>query len=273
MTFSQLCCPLCATPLTLEQRTYRCTQGHCFDMAKQGYVNLLPVQNKRSKDPGDSKAMVQARADFLAQGFYQPLAEIIAKAALRADPRTLLDAGCGEGYYLRHLLHTAPERLQAVALDISKWAVLAAARQDKRATWLVASNNKIPVASGSIDALLCVFGFPVEDEFKRVLSESGRLLMVDPAPNHLLELKQVIYPEIKHKEATLPVAEDAWQLTNAERVIFSVNLPSNAIIRDLLTMTPHLYRASSEGRARAEALTELTVTVDVWVREFVAKSD
>lgn len=269
-TFSQLCCPLDSAPLTLSDKTWRCEHGHSFDVAKQGYVNLLPVQNKRSKDPGDSKAMVQARSRFLTDGFYAPLAEALAARVLADPVGALLDAGCGEGYYLRHVLDTAVSDgadVKAVALDISKWAVQAAAKRDPRVSWLVASNSSIPVPDHSIDTLLCVFGFPVEGEFKRVLSDGGRLIMVDPAPRHLHELKQVIYDDVKDKPANLPVS-DAWKLVSEQRVTFSVDLPSREVIHDLLAMTPHLYRASSAGRARAEALTSLTVTVDVWLRMF-----
>lgn len=270
--FLQLNCPLsCDSALVLDGKTWRCDNGHTFDVAKQGYVNLLPVQNKRSKDPGDSKAMVQARAEFLASGFYQPLAAETARIALKHSPRTLLDAGCGEGYYLRHLIqaaHKNEQDLEVAALDISKWAIQAAARSDKRATWLVASNSQIPLASGSIDALLCVFGFPVEAEFARILAPNGRLIMVDPAENHLLELKQVIYEDVNAKPYQLPITGERWQLASEQRVTFKVTLPTNQAVRDLLVMTPHLYRASSDGRARAEALETLTVTIDVWLREF-----
>ncbi|MDN7124855.1 methyltransferase domain-containing protein [Pseudidiomarina sp. 1APP75-32.1] len=272
--FAHLCCPLDGEPLTLADKTWRCGNGHSFDVAKQGYVNLLPVQNKRSKDPGDSKTMVQARADFLAGGFYQPLADALAATVLRGDPGAVLDAGCGEGYYLRQLLDAAERsgyELEVAALDISKSATLAAAKQDKRVTWMVASNSQIPVAANSIDALLCVFGFPVSGEFQRVLKPGGRLVMVDPAADHLSELKQVIYAEVKAKPYQLPVPSDAWELVSEQRLTFAVHLPTNGAIRELLTMTPHLYRASNEGRARAEALSELTVTVDVWLREFTAR--
>ncbi len=268
--FSQLCCPLDGADLTLNDKTWRCEQGHSFDVAKQGYVNLLPVQNKRSRDPGDSKSMVQARSRFLSGGYYAPLAEALSATVLAQPNGTLLDAGCGEGYYLRQVLDAADASgvaLDAAALDISKWAVQAAAKRDKRVSWLVASNSSIPVPANSIDTLLCVFGFPVESEFKRVLSNRGRLMMVDPAPDHLHELKQLIYDEVKDKPASLPVS-DTWTLVTEERVTFGVELTSREVIHDLLGMTPHLYRASSAGRERAEALTSLTVTVDVWLRVF-----
>lgn len=267
--FTQLCCPLDAEPLTLQERTWRCPHGHSFDVAKQGYVNLLPVQNKRSKDPGDSKAMVQARARFLAQDFYAPLAARIAEIVWRDAPTRLLDAGCGEGYYLRSILaHEQAVDAEVAGLDISKWAVQAAAKATKQATWLVASNSSIPLASASIDTLLCLFGFPVSDEFQRVLAPDGRLIMVDPAANHLRELKEVIYDEVHEKPEQSPLSASEWSLVSAERVTFTVNLPSTEAIQDLLIMTPHLYRASSAGRTRAEALASLTITVDAWLRVF-----
>ncbi|ASG64730.1 rRNA (guanine-N1)-methyltransferase [Idiomarina piscisalsi] len=269
--FDQLICPLDKQPLQLNERTWCCENGHSYDVAKQGYVNLLPVQNKRSKDPGDSKAMVQARREYLSKGCYQPLAQALADTVLAMGSQALLDAGCGEGYYLRYLVEQAEQtetELSVAALDISKWAVQAAAKQDKRLSWMVASNNAIPLADNSVDTILCVFGFPVEAEFKRVLKPGGRLIMVDPAVNHLTELKAIIYPELKNKSETLPITDPDYELTSEQRVNFQVELDNNDSIKNLLTMTPHLYRASKEGRERAESLQSLTITVDAWVRTF-----
>ena len=272
--FDQLICPLDKQPLQLNERTWCCDNGHSFDIAKQGYVNLLPVQNKRSKDPGDSKAMVQARREYLNKGYYQPLAQALADTVLAMGSQALLDAGCGEGYYLRYLVEQAEQQgteLSVAALDISKWAVQTAAKQDKRLSWMVASNNAIPLADNSVDTILCVFGFPVEAEFKRVLKPGGRLIMVDPASEHLIELKRIIYPEIKAKSEHLPVSEKGWVLSSEERISFKVELPDTEAVHDLLTMTPHLYRASKEGREKAEKLQRLAITADVWVRVFSLK--
>lgn len=268
---TDLICPLDGKKLHLNERSWRCDNGHSYDVAKQGYVNLLPVQNKRSKDPGDSKAMVQARREYLEQGYYQPLAQALANTVLMKDEQTVLDAGCGEGYYLRYLIQQAEQNgndLSLAGLDISKWAVQAAAKRDKRLSWLVASNSSIPLADNSIDTILCVFGFPVEAEFKRVLKPGGRLVMVDPAGDHLKELKAIIYSELKSKNETLPITAPDFELASEQRVTFPVSLTSNQAIKDLLTMTPHLYRSSAEGRERAEALSSLQLTADVWVRVF-----
>lgn len=264
-------CPLDGKPLHLNERSWRCDNGHSYDAAKQGYVNLLPVQNKRSKDPGDSKAMVQARREFLEQGYYEPLAQVLADTVLAQGEQAVLDAGCGEGYYLRYLVEQAEQKgtdLSVAALDISKWAVQAAAKRDKRLSWMVASNSSIPLDDNSVDTILCVFGFPVEAEFKRVLKPGGRLIMVDPAGDHLKELKAIIYSEIKTKSANLPVNSEYWSLASEQRATFQFELNNNEVVQNLLTMTPHLYRSSAEGRERAGALSSLQLTADVWVRVF-----
>ena len=261
--------------MQLVDGSWRCENGHSYDVAKQGYVNLLPVQNKRSKDPGDSKAMVQARREFLEQGYYEPLAQVLADTVLAQGEQTVLDAGCGEGYYLRYLVEQAEQNgtdLSMAALDISKWAVQAAAKRDKRLSWMVASNNSIPLDDNSVDTILCVFGFPVEAEFKRVLKPGGRLIMVDPTGDHLKELKAIIYSEIKTKSDNLPVNSEYWSLASEQRVTFQFELNNNQAVQNLLTMTPHLYRSSAEGRERAEAHSSLQLTVDVWVRAFSFES-
>lgn len=271
---NNLICPLDGQPMRCEGRTWRCASGHSYDLAKQGYVNLLPVQKKRSRDPGDSKAMVQARQRFLQQGYYQPLANAIGDWALADSGQAILDAGCGEGYYLRQLIVAAEQQqksLSVAALDISKWAVQTAAKQDKRLTWMVASNNDVPLADQSVDSLLCIFGFPVAAEFWRLLSSGGSLLMVDPAADHLRELKQVIYPEVRDKLRQSPIDDRYFELEQQQRHTFTVTLDGKADIHDLLTMTPHLYRSNSEGRQRAAELSQLTVTVDVWLRRYSRK--
>lgn len=186
--FQALACPLDGVPLHCTGSAWACASGHNFDIASQGYTNLLPVQNKRSRDPGDSKEMVAARRRFLTVGFYQPIAAAVSRAMLANLPAdasiSCLDAGCGEGYYLRQLAASVPEEqtLALLGLDISKWAVLSAAKQDTRVSWVVGSNAKLPVLSGTLDRVLCMFGFPVYPEFARVLKPGGLLVQVIPGP-------------------------------------------------------------------------------------------
>lgn len=275
--FQELACPLDGQALRAVSNgtatAWCCGQGHGFDAAGLGYVNLLPVQQKRSRDPGDSKAMVAARCRFLQAGHYQPIAAAVASLALadRSADADLacLDAGCGEGYYLRQLAQAAaaagPGQLALLGLDISKWAVQAAARQGRGLAWVVGTNANLPVLSGTLDRLLCLFGFPVAAEFSRVLKPGGRLILVDAGPEHLQELRQIIYPQLKEaRRTTAPLP--GFRLLQEEVLAIRVHLQTQADIHDLLAMTPHLYRASASGRAAALALTALSLQVQVTLR-------
>jgi len=181
-----------------------------------------------------------------------------------------LDAGCGEGYYLRQLAAASGEgrTLAVLGLDISKWAVLAAAKQDKRPNWIVGSNANLPVLPATLDLVLCLFGFPVYGEFARVLKPGGVLLQVDAGPEHLRELREIIYPALKPERPAESPVPAGFGLLSTETVRFPLAIEGAEQIADLLAMTPHLYRASAEGRARAAALTALTVTVDVRLSRF-----
>jgi len=276
--FQALACPLDGAPLQRHGTSWRCPAGHSFDIAAHGYTNLLPVQKKRSRDPGDSKEMVAARRRFLDAGFYQPIAAATSRLALAGLPpgtaATCLDAGCGEGYYLRQLAAAATNegrKLAILGLDISKWAVLSAAKQDKRPNWVVGSNANLPVMSGTLDRVLCMFGFPVYTEFARVLKTGGELLQVDTGPDHLRELREIIYPSLKPEKAAETSTPTGLTRLGSETLRYSFALDNREQIADLLTMTPHLYRANAEGRAKAAALTALALTVDVRLTRFGRK--
>lgn len=266
--FGRLCCPLDGQLLTLQERSWRCPAGHCFDVAGQGYVNLLPVQNKRSRNPGDSKEMVAARRRYLESGVYAPIAAGVARLLMDGlegqAPYACLDAGCGEGYYLRRL-QERDERgeLALIGLDISKWAVMAGARSSPGMRWLVGSNAHLPVPEASLDALICMFGFPVYEEFRRALKPGGLLLQVEAGPDHLVELRRIIYPSLKAEKLPSQEPPEGFSLEADERLSFAIALQSQAQIADLLLMTPHLFRASVQGLEQARALARLDLTVDV----------
>jgi 23S rRNA (guanine745-N1)-methyltransferase len=267
--FEKLACPLDGDPLQREGNAWVCTHGHSFDIARQGYIHLLPVQNKRSLDPGDSKLMVAARQQFLSAGYYHRIADEVAATLLAglAPGATLscLDAGCGEGYYLRQLAEHARsgQQLEMLGIDISKWAVLAAARQSSQASWAVASNANLPVLSGTLDRVLCMFGFPVYGEFLRVLKPGGLLLMVDAGSDHLLELREIIYPVLKQARRPVIQVPVGYRRVTEKKIKYSVLVTGSQQASNLLLMTPHAFRATAQGRSRAAQLTELSVTVDV----------
>jgi len=272
--FEHLACPLDGEPLTTKGITRTCGNGHSFDIARKGYTNLLPVQNKRSLNPGDHKEMVAARQRFLESGYYQPVAEALSQSVLSqaSSGHTLncVDAGCGEGYYFRALAAASHQNtLALLGVDISKWAVMAAARQDQRPNWVVGSNANLPILSDTVDVILCMFGFPVYAEFSRVLKPGGILLQVDAGNNHLKELREIIYPSQKQERESQGAVPEGFTRLSTDTVNYAITLDDTKTISDLLAMTPHFYRATAQGRATAEALTELEASVDVTVSTLI----
>lgn len=261
----------------------RCCNGHSFDVARQGYINLLSVQDKRSIDPGDTKEMIAARGRILASGVYSRLADklvlmvsqkldvlyesIHQDSAILKTTFSLLDAGCGEGYYLDRCssIESRNYSINAVGLDISKWAIMAAARRNKKIAWIVGSNKKPPIQANSIDIIFCGFGFPDFAAFKKILKPGGCVIMLDPAESHLLELRQIIYPVIKpYKDNGFAKAlEVGYMLAVQQRLTYSVDNITRQQIHDILTMSPHLYKATAAGKEAAFALQSLDITIDV----------
>jgi 23S rRNA (guanine745-N1)-methyltransferase len=272
MPFSGLACPLDGYPLIHSAQQWCCEAGHSFDIARQGYVHLLPVQKKRTKNPGDSREMVAARLRFLSAEFYTPIADAVNRAVLTglapSESISCLDAGCGEGYYLRKVAESVSDYrdLSILGVDISKSAVLAAAKQKLPCQWVVATNANLPVLPESVDRILCLFGFPVYREFARVLSTGGRIIQADAGYDHLRELREIIYPELKPPGTSREVVPEGFELINTDTVRYEIDLPGKGEISDLLAMTPHLYRASAEGRAKAALLDTLRVTINVDIR-------
>lgn len=274
-----LSCPLDGLPLSLNEKQGVCPSGHCFDVAHQGYIHLLPVQYKRSKNPGDSTAMIQARTAFLNSGAFAPIAgqlntlthELLADAS--SAECCLLDAGCGEGYYLTQLLASLQEsqikkNIALIGLDISKPAILAAAKRSKQITWLIASNKQPPVLPGTVDIIFCLFGFPLFDSFRKLLKPDGKIILVEAGAEHLIELRNIVYPTVtKAPPPELSAAEAAgFLLVQQFGLTYTRMIDSNTQIMSLLYMTPHYFRASHAGKAAATQVSSIEITVDVVFR-------
>ena len=272
-----LACPIDAVRLIFRDKQLVCENGHAFDMARQGYVNLLPVQHKRSKEPGDSKEMVLARANFLNSGIYAPiatqLAEITRSYINNDGPTCLLDAGCGDGYYFDFMLNYLKDReggnaFSFIGLDISKYAIIEAAKRNKQITWIVGTNRQPPVANASVGIIVCVFGFQSFEGFHKVLKSGGKVILVEPGPDHLKELRDIIYSDVKKSSpADLAYLEaSGLSLIDEQNLQFKTGDINNSQIKNLLLMTPHFYRANKEGREIALNLQQLDLTVDVVFR-------
>ena len=253
----ELLCPLCGKPLCREERSYRCENRHSFDIARQGYVHLLPVQQKHSLHPGDTRDQVLARRAFLTQGYYRPIVDkLIDTAKELGCTGDLLDVGCGEGYYSSRLADALNADL--VGLDISKEAVRCAAGAYKSATWVCATASHLPVADGSIRLLTSLFSLTLPEEFHRVLAKDGYYFQVLAAQDHLLGLKSIIYPELllREKDSVPELPQFALVRSIPIRFTFTVE---GEMVQNLLSMTPHVYRISKAG---AEALAQTKTLTD-----------
>lgn len=246
-------CPLCRLPLS-GQGPWRCDKGHSFDVSRSGYVNLLPVQKKKSKQPGDNKAMIAARQHFHQQQGFLPLMQkmaVLAASYLPSEALTLLDAGCGEGTYLSWMqaqLKTLGKSVVAAGSDISKSAVDIASRQYKNAQFVVASSFDLPVETGSVDLLLQVFAPGDDETLSRVLKKDGILLHVAPGPDHLMALKQETYVTPRPHDIP-PQQRNGLYLAHRERIGFDIDLRDKDMTMALINMTPFTWKFSDEQRA------------------------
>ncbi len=254
----ELICPVCGKNLQRSEREYRCENRHSFDIARQGHVNLLIVQQKHSLNPGDTREQVLSRRTFLEGGFYEPIADALCSAAKELGAKgPVLDVGCGEGYYCTRLALALQAEL--TGLDISKEAVRCAAAKYKAHQWVCGTAAHLPVRDGSVGTLTSLFALTLPEEFHRVLAPGGMYFQVLAAQDHLLGLKSVIYPELKLKEK-----DSVPELTGFERIKtipirFTFTVEGEQV-RNLLSMTPHVYRISKEGAARLAATKVLTDT-------------
>jgi 23S rRNA (guanine745-N1)-methyltransferase len=180
-------CPVCGAALTRTEGVLRCVTGHSFDIARQGYVNLLAGTRSAKAGSADTPAMVADRAGFLVAGHYDPLTEVVADlAATRSG--LVADAGAGTGHYLAAVLGRRADTV-GLALDVSPAALRRAARAHERlgaVVWDVW--RPWPVRTGVVDVLLDVFAPRNGPEYHRVLRADGLLVVVTPADDHLAEL-------------------------------------------------------------------------------------
>jgi 23S rRNA (guanine745-N1)-methyltransferase len=246
-------CPSCQLPLHLDKNVWRCSAKHSFDQGKEGYVNLLLAQDRNSKSPGDNKDMILARRMFLQGGYYDPLVEKLIEviANNQAGPDlTLFDAGCGEGYYLDKIragLVKQHYNCKALGSDISKVAIQRAAKTYKECDFSVASTFKIPLAGGSMSTVVQVFAPASEQHIARILQDNGIWLSVNPAPEHLQELKQVVYKD-SHAHTTEDYNSDLFETLDRQTLRFQFSLEDPIEREALLKMTPFYWRASEQAK-------------------------
>ena len=243
-----LLCPICGAPLAKGEKALVCPSHHSFDIARQGYVNLLPVQQKHSQDPGDTREQVLSRRAFLDTGTYAPILEALIEAAREYGASgELLDVGCGEGYYCAGLSQALG--LPLTGVDISKEAVRAAAARYKGPNWLCATAAHLPVGDERVGLLTSLFALTLPEEFLRVLRPGGLYIQVVAAEDHLLGLKRIIYDRLTHKEKHTTQELPGLTRLHSQHIAFDFTLTKEQIPW-LFAMTPHLFRIGKAGAAR-----------------------
>lgn len=249
-----LICPKCKMPLHTDGRTTKCDNNHCYDISKEGYVNLL-LSSKNGDNRGDSKESARARHALLQKGYYQCLQ----KAIVERCRGTVLDICCGEGYY---------DAYDGVlfGFDISKEMVRLASKSRPNHTYFVANLAGIPIADKSIDTAIHLFAPFNEKEFGRVLKDDGVLYSVIPGKNHLIEMKSAVYSTPYTNDEEAPATTEL-QLISTTRVTDIVTINGDDL-RQLFAMTPYYYRTSRDDIAKLDDIESLELTVDFVILEY-----
>lgn len=280
MSTSHWTCPVCQQPLKQRDRQYSCPEGHSFDQAREGYVNLLLASQKRSADPGDARAMLRSRREFLERGYYAPLADELAgrcreyRVSHPEAPFALLDLGCGEGYYTARIASAlqdchASAGVWVGGIDIARDGIRMAAKRYRAIDFAVASTARLPVADASMDALVSIFAPSQDVEIRRVLKPGGCFLRVSPGPRHLFELRALIYAAPREHA---PAETEIAGLTHVQRRRLGFDLAVSGVgdVARLLAMTPYYWQATPEQQAQICELESLATKADFTVDLFRA---
>ena len=266
-------CPVCEQELSLLARSYQCESNHSFDVAKEGYVNLLLANQKNSNDPGDNKQMIASRREFFNLGHYDPISEALNALVMplivqTENDFTLLDVGCGEGFFLWKLRQSLEGKctqstINFYGTDISKWAIKSASKRDKNSHFSVASLYHLPIEDESVDCLTRIFAPKSYAEFARVLKPEGLFISVVPGAEHLMGLKEILYDNpTRHSEDHDTDIEQYFTLREQVRAKYRILIEGNENIFNLIKMTPYYWTMSAEASETFTSLDKIELGVD-----------
>lgn len=263
-------CPICKNPFIKQNRSLLCPNGHCYDVARQGYVNLLRPGGARRH--GDDKRMVGARTAFLDAGFYNPLRDAVTGLVLKhaKNGDTILDAGCGEGFYTSHIREALAKTgtgAHVCGIDVSRDAVVACAARDRSLELAVASITAIPAAAQSVDILVNLFAPCDATEFARVMKPGAALIRAFPDRRHLFELKEAIY-ETPYENEISTLKLDGFSLLSEQTLRFPLRLTDPEQIQALFQMTPYYYKTGREDQEKLLRLASITTNAQFILAEY-----
>ena len=262
---SHFICPVCGEPLFIDGKQQICKNHHTYDIAKAGYINLLQSQKSAQKRHGDDKLMVRCRKEFLDKGYYACLLDELVKQCLAVPKESLsvLDVGCGEGWYSDRIF-TALQSAKSVTMsgvDISKDALIYAAKRNRDIAWAVASVSKLPVADQSVDILINLFAPFDESEFHRVLRPGGIFIRAIALEKHLWGLKEKIYDHPYENQPQFPILR-GFEGPQRKDICQTISLTDPEDIDHLFKMTPYYYKTSPADQAKLAELKTLTTAVE-----------
>ncbi|HGL8338036.1 TPA: putative RNA methyltransferase [Streptococcus pneumoniae] len=259
-------CPICQENLTLLETNFKCCNRHSFDLAKFGYVNLAP-QIKQSANY--NKENFQNRQQILEAGFYQAILDAVSDLlASSKTTTTILDIGCGEGFYSRKLQESHSEKT-FYAFDISKDSVQIAAKSEPNwaVNWFVGDLARLPIKDANMDILLDIFSPANYGEFRRVLSKDGILIKVIPTENHLKEIRQRVQDQLTNKEYSNQDIKDHFQehftILSSQTASLTKTITAEQL-QALLSMTPLLFHVD-QSKIDWSQLTEITIEAEILV--------
>ncbi len=259
---NKLLCPICKAELQENGRALACSGNHCFDIAKEGYVNLL-LGSKQGSLIGDNRDMAKSRKSFLDKGYFEPLAQELNEILAAEKPWTVLDICCGEGYYTAYI--ASHLKAQVYGFDISKEMIRLAAKRKSTAAFFVANMADIPLADAAVDAAIHLFAPFCEKEFARVIKPNGCLISVCPAKRHLFSLKERLYASPYENEEIAPELE-GFTLESVQTVRAEFTLTSAEDIDALFRMTPYYYHTSPQDKQKLARLNSLETAAEFLIR-------
>ncbi len=255
-----LLCPVCAQVLQQENNSLRCSNRHCFDIAKEGYINLLTGNKKDGSATGDNKDMALCRRQFLSKGYFDTLLNAVDEQLCQYAPSDakVLDICCGEGYYSASLKQRHPD-MDILGFDLSKEMIRLAAKRKSGNTYIVANLFRIPLPDNSIDFAFHLFAPFGEEEFMRVLKPGGVLVSAVAGENHLWQMKEILYEkpyknDEKPPRTTIPFSEK-------RRADGKIDLDNTEDILSMFKMTPYFYHTPTDGINRLAQIQQLETEI------------
>ena len=266
-------CPVCSEPLEADGRTLKCKNNHCFDVAKQGYVNLLQSQKSSKKRHGDDSLMVKARQEFLDAGYYGFLREKVIEMLLKysCPDMTAADLGCGECYYTAEIYRVLKEQginCEICGIDISRQALIYGAKRCGQLHLAVASTAELPLGDKSCDAVVSIFAPCSENEVHRVLKDGGVWIKAFPLERHLMGLKAAIYDE-PYENKVSREAPDGFRVGDCCELKKVCTLEDSDKILSLFKMTPYYYKTSVENQNRISEKSILKTELEFGVYAYI----